>query len=177
MNKNTGIIIGGIALVVIVGGVYASMSTNDSIVVQDKLAEEKIMIEKKTMEEKDEMMKKEEANMMDKDMEKSDVLMKGSYEVYSSEKLALAETGKVVLFFKASWCPSCRAVDADIKASLNDIPKGVTILEVDYDKSKDLQQKYGVTSQHTFVQVDVQGNELAQWSGSPTLESVIEKIK
>jgi hypothetical protein len=39
---------------------------------------------------------------------------------------------------------------------------------VDYDAATDLRTQYGVTVQHTFVQVDGQGNELAKFTGAPT---------
>jgi thiol-disulfide isomerase/thioredoxin len=102
---------------------------------------------------------------------------KGTYEVYSADKLALAQDGKVVLFFKASWCPTCKAVDADIFAHVSAIPSGTHILIVDYDTSAELKKKYGVTYQHTFVQVDAKGAMLKKWSGSPTLASLVAEIK
>jgi len=43
------------------------------------------------------------------------------------------------------------------------------------DKENDLRKKYGVTIQHTFVQIDENGNELAKWSGSITAEEIAEK--
>jgi thioredoxin 1 len=101
----------------------------------------------------------------------------GSYEKYSPEKIARAEEGGVVLFFRASWCPTCRALDANIRTNLNAIPAGVTILDVDYDNSTALKQKYGVTYQHTFVQVDASGNQIAKWTGSPTLLELLAKIQ
>jgi thiol-disulfide isomerase/thioredoxin len=105
-------------------------------------------------------------------------MSKGAYETYAPEKLAWAEDGgKVVLFFKASWCPSCRALDADLKASLGDIPAGVTILELDYDDETELKKKYGVTTQHTLVQVDANGEMITKWSGGNSLASVVSKIK
>ena len=64
----------------------------------------------------------------------------GSYESYAPEKLAFAETGNVVLFFHASWCPSCRALEKDIKENLGVIPTDLRILKVDYDNSKELKQ-------------------------------------
>ncbi len=120
------------------------------------------------------MMKKDESTMMKKD---TAMMSHGSYQVYSADKLALAETGDVVLFFKASWCPSCKAVDANIKANLTVIPAGLSILEVDYDTSAALKQKYGVTYQHTFVQVDSSGALITKWSGSPTLADIVTKVK
>jgi thiol-disulfide isomerase/thioredoxin len=89
----------------------------------------------------------------------------------------MAGTGDVVLFFKASWCPSCRAVDADIKANVTKIPELLTIMEVDYDNSVALKQKYGVTTQHTFVQVDESGNLIKKWNGGATLASVVAQVQ
>lgn len=100
----------------------------------------------------------------------------GSYEVYAPEKLAKASDGKVVLFFKASWCPTCKALDGNIKANLDKIPSDVTILEVDYDKYEDLKKKYNVTYQHTMVQVDSSGEMIKKWSGSPTLDSILSNL-
>ena len=40
----------------------------------------------------------------------------------------------------------------------------------DYDTTKDLQKKYGVTYQHTFVQIDSSGKALATWNGGGTQE-------
>ena len=197
MNKSTGIVIGVIVLVVVIGGIYASMNNkNDAMMEKEKMeqqamadkkmAEEKMMMEKKAMEEKetmmkegatktDSMMKKAETSMMDK----SDTRMKaGSYEAYSPEKVVLASaTHDVVLFFRASWCPTCKAVDADIKANLSKIPPSLAILDVNYDNSTALKQKYGVTYQHTFVQVDKDGNLIKKWSGSPTLSVLISEVK
>ena len=180
------VVIGIIGVLVIGLGVYgySSNQKEGAMMEQKKMEEEKMMMEQKAMEEKA-MMEKEAMEgdkMMEKDgamMEKKDGAMmeKGVYAPYEASKLAMAETGKVVLFFKASWCPSCRTLDADIKASLGDIPAGVTILEVDYDKYGDLKQKYGVTMQHTLVQVDKDGNQIAKWSGGSTLEDVVKNIK
>jgi thiol-disulfide isomerase/thioredoxin len=190
---DTKVVIGVIAVIVIGLGAYGISSNNKEAAMMEQKAmeektmmEEKAMMEKKAMEEKA-MMEKEagamEADkMMEKDgamMEKKDgsMMSKGSYEMYDASKLAMAKDGKVVLFFKASWCPTCRTLDADIKASLADIPAGVTILEVDYDKYGDLKQKYGVTMQHTLVQVDASGNQIMKWSGGATLEDVVKNIK
>jgi|SRR3989344_4630755 len=101
----------------------------------------------------------------------------GSYEAYSAEKVsARAETGNVVLFFRASWCPTCRALDTDIQAHLDEIPSDLTILDVDYDNSASLKKKYGVTYQHTFVEVDKDGNQIKKWFGSPTLVALVAEI-
>jgi thiol-disulfide isomerase/thioredoxin len=109
--------------------------------------------------------------------EKETVVKKfGAYEPYAPEKIAKAETGKVVLFFHASWCSTCRALTEDIKANLNAIPENVTILDVDYDTSTELKKKYKVTTQHTLVQVDAAGNQIKQWKGSPTLAALVGEL-
>ena len=100
----------------------------------------------------------------------------GTYQEYGEDKLALAENGDVVLFFHATWCPSCRAADADIREQLTAIPNDTHILKVDYDSSTALKQQYGVTTQHTFVQVDESGTEIQQWTGGNTLDSIVAKL-
>jgi len=176
MNKTSYFIIGAIviivAVVIIVG---TSRQKNDSIM-------------QPTTE--DAMMKKEpvapamtDTNMMKETsgdtMMKSDAMMKsGTYEAYAAEKITVAsDTHDVVLFFRASWCPTCIAVDKDIKANLGKIPSSLTILDVNYDNSTALKQKYGVTYQHTFVQVDKDGNLIKKWSGSPTLTALVAEVK
>lgn len=104
-------------------------------------------------------------------------IRKGSYEAYSPEKLSFAVQGDVVLFFRASWCPTCRGLETDILANLDKIPEGVVILDVNYDTATELKQKYGITYQHTFVQVDEKGNQITKWVGSPTLASLLTNIK
>ncbi|TAK58590.1 thioredoxin [Patescibacteria group bacterium] len=176
MNKNIGIIIGVIALVVIAGGVYAFLNSKDDTMMDTKKADSAMM--KDTPKEGEEMMKAD-TTQTDSMMDTSDTMMKaGSYEAYAPEKVAVASaTHDVVLFFQASWCPTCRTIDADIKANLSKIPPGLSILDVNYDTSTALKQKYGVTYQHTFVQVDKDGNLIKKWSGSPTLGALVAEVK
>jgi len=104
-------------------------------------------------------------------------LASGTYENYQSSKLALAENGSVVLFFHASWCPTCRALESNINSNINSIPDGVHILKTNYDTETALKQKYAVTYQHTLVQVDSRGNLIKKWTGSPSLSSIVAEIK
>ncbi len=166
MNKNINIIIGAIVLVVILGGAFILLDGNSGEMVINEEMEMKTIEEQEVTEEKP--MTKE-----------SDAIKKaGTYEAYAPEKVALASAShNVVLFFRAPWCPTCRAVDADIKANLTKIPSSLTILDVDYDSGTALKQKYGVTYQHTFVQVDAQGNMIKKWQGSPTLSALVSEIK
>jgi len=81
----------------------------------------------------------------------------------------------VVLFFNASWCSTCKEARENLEADPAAIPAGLTIVAVDYDDSDDLKQKYGVTVQHTFVQVDADGNEIAKWNGSVTADEIAKQ--
>jgi thiol-disulfide isomerase/thioredoxin len=102
---------------------------------------------------------------------------KGVYDAYSPEKLALATNHKVVLFFKADWCPSCQIADQTINKEFASIPQNLAILKVSYDTELKLRKKYGVTIQHTFVQVDSQGNLITKWLGSTSIGEIMEKVR
>jgi len=80
----------------------------------------------------------------------------------------------VVLFFNAAWCSTCKKARENIEADLTAIPSDLTIVMVDFDSADDLRRKYGVTLQHTFVQIDPAGNELVKWSGSSTPSQIAE---
>jgi thiol-disulfide isomerase/thioredoxin len=95
---------------------------------------------------------------------------------YDESKLRNAENGRVILFFHAPWCPSCRGLENDIISNQNSIPKDLLIMRVDYDSSTELKNKYKVVQQHTLVQVDKDGNAIRTNKGLyqlDTLESVI----
>ena len=151
------------AVIVLLGGVgWFAVSQNGG---------EDAMMEKPSAA--DTMMKDESAVA-----DKGDTMAsKGSYETYSPEKLALAANGDVLLFFHAAWCPICRGIEAEINADVSTIPDGVYILKVDYDTAIALRQKYGVTVQHTFVQVDASGNALQKFSDASNLSGVLARIQ
>jgi len=92
---------------------------------------------------------------------------------YDADKSTYASTD-VVLFFNAAWCSTCREARDNIEADLAGIPSDLTIVVVDFDTATDLRQKYGVTVQHTFVQIDAEGTELAKWSGSVTADEIAQ---
>jgi thioredoxin 1 len=85
-------------------------------------------------------------------------------------QMAQREGTTVVYFFHAPWCPTCRATEESV--STDGVPTGLTIVKIDYDSETDLRQQYGITQQHTFVQVDPDGNALAKWTGSTTAAEI-----
>ena len=94
---------------------------------------------------------------------------KGTYKEYTG-----LPGEEVVLFFSASWCPSCVAADRKLSAE-TELSISTDVLKVDYDSNKDLRDKYGVTSQHTFVRIDAEGNlikKMAGWGSSSDLQAL-----
>lgn len=169
MNK--GILIAGIMILVLIGGGLfianqQSQKAEKTIMTQEKAA----MAEKETMTEKDvgedPMMKKEASR----------------YIEYSKAALDRAPIGRRVLYFYASWCPTCRPTDANFKENTSKIPEDVTVLRVNYSdpdtdqEEKDLARKYGITYQHTFVQIDAVGKEVSKWNGGQ-INELLENIK
>ncbi|MBT3271999.1 MAG: thioredoxin family protein [Spirochaetales bacterium] len=89
------------------------------------------------------------------------------------DAIARAAAGPTVLFFYASWCPSCRADMRQIKARIDELDE-ITVIVVDYDRTQDLKKKYGVTYQHTFVQIDEKGDLVSIWNGGG-VDGLLEK--
>ncbi len=90
-----------------------------------------------------------------------------TYADYTADKAAFS-AGPVVLFFHADWCPTCRTTDGNLTADPASLPAGLTVVKLDFDSENDLRQQYGVTVQHTFVQIAPDGAKLAAWTGTLT---------
>lgn len=190
MGKIPGLVIGA---VVLVGGVWWAVQMNTA----DKMSPEKDAMQKKetAMAPKEDVMKKDEAvkptdsmppkeAMMEKPaMEKKgatgDAMMaKGTYVEYGPGVVEGSKNTKRVLFFYASWCPVCKPADAEFRDKMGEIPAGVTVIRVNYNDpetdqaEKDLATQYGVTYQHTFVQIDQDGKALTKWNGGKLAEFV-----
>jgi hypothetical protein len=50
-------------------------------------------------------------------------------------------------------------------------------LKTDYDSNIDLRKKYGVTSQHTFVQIDSSGNLIKKWVWGRDVQDITERLQ
>ncbi|MBS3903205.1 MAG: thioredoxin family protein [Anaplasmataceae bacterium] len=197
MLNNKGISSVGIATIVavlILGGGYVYFSQNQSTMPVENndsmVKDADVMTNESTTGDgimnkgKDATMEKQEGgeivNNSEDNMEKKDEVMdkSGSYEAYDAAKVTeAAKNGKAVLFFHAAWCPTCRSLNTNIESNLSKIPAGISIFKTNYDTENSLKQKYGVTYQHTMVQVDSSGNQIAKWSGSPTLADLVSKVK
>lgn len=91
------------------------------------------------------------------------------YADYQADPAAFA-TGDVVLFFNATWCPTCQEATKNLKSA--SFPDGLTVVSVDYDSNLDLRKQYGVTTQHTFVQVSPDGEQMAKFTGATTVQQI-----
>lgn len=95
------------------------------------------------------------------------------YAMYSKDPMTYASS-KVVLFFHATWCPTCKEADASLMK--DGVPEGLTVVKVDYDSMTDLKAKYGITVQHTFVSIDSHGEKQKMWSGSKSGKEIAGQL-
>lgn len=145
----------------------AGVSNYRGTVKQNIMIRKYLMSMKKDMMMTDDSMMKKEAPMMKDDtmMKKDDSMMKkesGMYTPYSESAVtaALASGKSVYLFFHATWCPWCKALDTAISGAIADIPAGSIIYKVDYDIETALRTKHGVTMQHTIVKLNADGTTM-----------------
>lgn len=99
-----------------------------------------------------------------------------AYRLYSADEYAAQSNKRRLLFFHASWCPTCKVANASIEKNLASIPSDLVIFRVDYDKESELKKKYDITYQHTFVLVDKDGNELKKWNGGD-FEAIKQRLQ
>ena len=100
----------------------------------------------------------------------------GNYADYAPEKViqAASEGKKVVLFFHANRCPSCRVLDKKIIEQSATIPDDVLILRTDYDTQDALKSTYGVTAQHTLVALDETWKQVNTQRGWNSVKDVMK---
>ncbi|HMS22562.1 MAG TPA: thioredoxin family protein [Candidatus Levybacteria bacterium] len=173
--KNPIIIFVVIAAVILlgVGGYILSQNSSQS----DSVMPAKDVAMKPT----DKMMKKDDSAMEGEKM-MDDKKTSSGYVQYKKSVFDSAASSRRVLFFYASWCPTCRPADGSFTKNAGKIPEDVTLIRVNYNdpetdqEEKDLAKKYGITYQHTFVQIDSNGREVTKWNGGQ-IDELLSKIK
>lgn len=119
---------------------------------------------------------------MEEDKLTDDKIAGSRYVQYSKSALDSASSNRRVLFFYASWCPTCKPADASFTQNASKIPEDVTLIRVNYNdpetdqEEKDLAKKYGITYQHTFVQIDSTDKEVMKWNGGQ-INGLLANIK
>lgn len=172
-------IIIAVVVVVAIVGIGAYILSQNSTKSESMMVKEDTTMESKT---DDAMMQKDTDNMEKDDKMAKDTMSDSRYVEYSKASFDKAGNNRRVLYFYASWCPTCKPADADLEANKDRIPNDVTVIRVNYNdpetdqEEKELAKKYGITYQHTFVQIDSQGNEVTKWNGGKT-DELIAKIK
>lgn len=104
------------------------------------------------------------------------------YLAYSPEAFSQSSDDRRVLFFYANWCPTCQPVDKNLQENQDQLPEDVTVIRVNYndtetsDEEKELAKQYGITYQHTFVQIDSSGQEVSKWNGGD-IEQLLSNLQ
>lgn len=159
MHKKIVIIVITIIGLLVLGGVFALVNNRDNTDM--------------TQKESGAMTKEDGTTMKDDAVTKSGTFI--TLADFNADSSKYSDTKKVY-FFHASWCPICQSIEKEVKADMSKIPTGVTLIKTDFDSSTELRKKYGVTNQYTFVQIDNDGKEIAQWSAT-SLEDAVAGIK
>lgn len=175
--------IGGVGAYAFMNRTDSSMTKSDSMEKTETMVkDEKAMVaDTAPMVKTDEMGMEKDAAMMEDSNEKM-MLKKGKYTPFSPELLANSGSTRRVLFFYANWCPTCKPADKSFSDNVGKIPADVTLIRVNYNDTetdqaeKDLAKKYGVTYQHTFVQIDANGKEITKWNGGQ-IDELLSNIR
>jgi len=118
-------------------------------------------------------------NLNSSPSERPEILMDTlSYMNYSEANLGVAKSkGRPILFFAATlWCQTCSELEKEILERQSEIPSDTIILKVDYDNDKAMNQKWGVTSQHTLVVLNKDGQEVKRWLGGG-FDTMLQQMK
>jgi len=185
--KNPIMIVVLVIVIAVVGfGVFTfsqKSSQSDSMMKKDEAMMQKESTESMAKDKNENAMMQKDDSMMEKTEDKmmGDAMADARYIEYS--KTALDTTSnRRVLFFYASWCPTCKSADASFTENESKIPGDVTLIRVNYNdpetdqEEKNLGEKYGITYQHTYVQIDKNGKEITKWNGGQ-IDELLTNIK
>lgn len=125
---------------------------------------------------------KDAANSQSNQPQLETPVTQSKYRFFTPEIFNAANNSRRVLFFYANWCPICQPANKSFTENQVQIPEDVTVIRVNYDDNetesaeKELAQKYGVTYQHTFVQIDEEGKVVTTWNGG-AIDELLNNIK
>ena len=113
----------------------------------------------------------------DKVPDETETTVEETVENKTNEKYQVYEGGdfpegkKMVLFFHADWCPTCRNWETKLLEKVDILPEEALVYKVDYDKELELRAKHGVTKQSSAVFVDSSG-KVRKISKDPSVEAL-----
>lgn len=174
--KNTAVIVAVFVFVGILGfGLYTLY--DNSSAADSRMESDQAMMQKSNTPA-------EPNNMMGENNSGADAnsILDTRYIQYSESAFENSSGNRRVLFFYASWCPTCRPADASFTQNISKIPNDLTVIRVNYNDpntdqdEKDLAKKYGITYQHTFVQIDNTGKEINKWNGGG-LDELLSNVR
>ncbi len=175
--KNTSVLVVALLVLAFGGiGLYALMTSRPSMTKSDSMEDSAIL----TVDGDENAMRNDSTEMADSGTEMMQKV--GTYSQFSPELLANSVSTRRVLFFFANWCPTCQPADKSFSENNAKIPADVTVIRVNYNDTetdqaeKDLAKKYGITYQHTFVQIDASGEEIAKWNGGQ-IDELLSNLK
>jgi len=170
-----------VALAVIGIGAFALMTTNDDDSSRNNTDSSSSQLETSASEQSSDIEAVQQAASNDANTDSETATenegQSGAYITladYNANPDQYANQTKVH-FFHADWCPTCRGIESEINADISRIPDNVVFIKTDFDDEVELKQKYGVTVQTTFVQIDNDGTEVNQWTAS-NLDSAVSGI-
>lgn len=98
------------------------------------------------------------------------------YEKYSSDTdFSQHVDEKIVLFFHADRCSTCKIIEKDILEKW--VPEGVHMYEVNFDTETELLEKYDIRSQSSFAHIDSNGELIKRRVGGFGIDDVITKLE
>lgn len=170
---NNKVIIAVVLVVLLGAGGFFFVTQQKNDMQQAMTQDETAMAEDTSMSDEK---KVTDENMMEDGDTAGDTMTDSRYVEYTKAAFDQAGDKKRVLFFYASWCPTCRPADAEFQAKKDEIPDDIAVFRVNYNDpetdegEKALAKKYGITYQHTYVLVDEDGNEIKKWNGGQLIE-------
>jgi thiol-disulfide isomerase/thioredoxin len=139
-------------------------------------AEEPEVMEEDEMEGEEETMETESETEQEPSEETAMSAEAAQYVEYTAAKYNELKGNKpFVVYFHATWCPTCNVLDEKITDEISSFPKGAMILNADYDTETELRDQYGVNRQTTLVVLDAEGNVSATLT-NPSMEKLMEEI-
>jgi len=96
-------------------------------------------------------------------------------EASNYDQQVLSSKGVVLINFWANWCDECQQMSLLMEEISHFLHKGDTILQVDWDKEKQLAQKAEVIGVPTLL-FYFKGNEISRYFGIISKDELLNQI-